>query len=421
MDNWQFWLIAGAMTLAVAAVLLRAMARAGDDLRAAAEFDIKVYKDQLAEIERDLTRGTLPPEEADRQRAEVSRRLLEADRAAQAGNAPVRRGGVRVAAAVVAVILAGAFFAYDRLGALGYPDLPLSLRLQMSENLRAARPDQATAEAQAPKPEAQPVDPAFADLIDKLRAAVAARPTDVKGLELLASNEARLGNLPAARKAMEQLVAVKGDQASADDHAALAEVMIMAAAGAVTPEAEQALTRALAIDPDNGTARFYSGELMAQIGRYDMTFRLWAPLLDKAAQDGGPQDAPWIAPIRAQIEDIAFRAGEKYTLPEAAMPQAAMPQAAMPGPDAGAVAAAAEMTPEERQAMIEGMVAQLDTRLQDEGGSPEEWARLVNALVQLDRLPNAQAAYDRAKVALKGDTVGTSALRELAVTSGLTP
>lgn len=411
MDNWQFWLIAGAVTLAVAAVLLRAMARAGDDLRAAAEFDIKVYKDQLTEIERDLTRGTLPPEEADRQRAEVSRRLLEADRAAQAGNGPVRRGGIPVAAAVVAVILAGAFLAYDRLGAPGYPDLPLSLRLQMSEDLRAARPDQATAEAIAPKAEAQPVDPAFADLIGKLRAAVAERPTDVKGLELLASNEARLGNLPAARKAMEQLVAAKGDGATAEDHAALAEVMIMAAAGVVTPEAEQALTRALALDPDNGTARFYSGVLMAQVGRYDVTFRLWAPLLDTAAQDGGPQDAPWIAPIRAQIEDIAFRAGEKYTLPEAVMP----------GPDAGDVAAAAEMSAEDRQAMIEGMVAQLDTRLQSEGGSPEEWARLVNALVQLDRLPEAQAAYDRSKVALKGDTVGTSALKELAVTSGLTP
>lgn len=411
MDNWQFWLIAGAVTLAVAAVLLRAMARAGEDLRTAAEFDVRVYKDQLAEIERDLIRGTLPPEEADRQRAEVARRLLEADRAAQGGTAPVRRGGIPIAAAVVAVTLAGTFLAYDRLGAPGYPDLPLSLRLQMSENLRAARPDQATAEAQAPKPEAQPVDPAFADLMKQLRAAVAVRPTDVKGLELLASNEARLGNLPAARKAMEQLVAAKGDKATADDHAALAEVMIMAAAGAVTPEAEQALTRALAIDPDNGTARFYSGVLMAQIGRYDVTFRLWEPLLEK-----GPQDAPWIAPIRAQIEDIAFRAGEKYTLPEAEMPDATMP-----GPSAGDVAAAAEMSAEDRQAMIEGMVAQLDTRLQSEGGSPEEWARLVNALVQLDRKPDAQAAYDRAKVALKGDTVGTSALRELAVTSGLTP
>ena len=71
--------------------------------------------------------------------------------------------------------------------------------------------------------------------------------------------------------------------------------------------------------------------------------------------------------------------------------------------------------------MIEGMVANLDTRLREQGGSPEEWARLVNALVQLDRKPDAQAAYDRAKLAIKGDTVGLSALKELAVTSGLTP
>lgn len=405
MDNWQFWLIAGALTVAVAATLLRALSRSGDGLRAAAEFDIKVYKDQLAEIDRDLARGTLPPEEADRQRAEVSRRLLEADRALQAGPVTVRRGGAMAAAALVALTLAGSFFAYDRLGAPGYPDLPLSLRMQMSEDRRAARPDQATAEAAAPKPAPQAVDPAFADLMDKLRAAVKDRPSDVQGLELLASNEARLGNLPAARQAMEQLIKAKGDQATAEDHAALAEVMIMAAGGIVTPQAEQALTKALSLDADNGTARFYSGVLMAQVGRYDLTFRLWAPLLDK-----GPQDAPWIAPIRDQIEDIAARAGEKYTLP-----------AAMPGPDAGDMAAAAEMSAEDRQAMIEGMVSNLDTRLKEQGGSPEEWARLVNALVQLDRKPDAQAAYDRAKAALQGDTVGLSALKELAVTSGLTP
>ena len=104
MDNWHFWLIAAALTLAVAAILLRAMARAGGDLDAAAEFDIKVYKDQLSEIERDLARGTLPPEEADRQRAEVSRRLLDADRALQAGPVTARRGGIPIAAAVVAVV-----------------------------------------------------------------------------------------------------------------------------------------------------------------------------------------------------------------------------------------------------------------------------------------------------------------------------
>lgn len=408
MENVQFWLVAVGAIVAVGATLLRALYRPADDPRAAAEFDIRVYKDQLAEIDRDLARGTLPADEAGRLRAEVSRRLLDADRALQSGPGPVSRGGLALAAGVVALALIGGVALYQRLGAPGYPDLPLAVRMELSDELRAARPSQSAAEAAAPKPEAAPADPQFADLMDKLRAAVAERPDDVRGLELLASNEARLGNLTAAREAMEKLVAAKGASATAEDEAALAEVMIMAAGGVVTPEAEAVLTRALTKDANNGTARYYSGLLMAQVGRYDLTFRLWAPLLDQ-----GPQDAPWIAPVRAQIEEIAARAGERYTLPPA--------PGALPGPDADAMAAAAEMSEADRQAMIEGMVTQLDDRLKAEGGSPEEWARLVNALVQLDRKADAQAAYDRAKAAVKGDTVGSAALRELAVTSGLVP
>ena len=85
MENWQFWLAAGAIVLAVAATLIRALVRAKGELREAAEYDLQVYKDQLADIDRDLARGTLPAEEADRLRTEVSRRLLDADRAARRG------------------------------------------------------------------------------------------------------------------------------------------------------------------------------------------------------------------------------------------------------------------------------------------------------------------------------------------------
>lgn len=403
MENWQFWLVAAAITAAVGATLVRALTRAGTDLRAAAEFDIRVYRDQLAEIDRDLARGTLAADEGARLKAEVSRRLLDADRALQAGSAPVGRGGLGVAMALVVVAVAGALWAYTQLGVPGYPDLPLAARMEMSKELLAARPNQADAEAAAPKAESPPVDADFAGLMDKLRAAVAERPDDQRGLELLASNEARLGNLVAAHKAMAQLVAVKGDAATAEDHAALAELMVMAAGGTVSPEAEAELKTALQMDPNNGTARYYSGVLMAQVGRYDLTFRLWAPLLEN-----GPPDAPWVDPIRSQIEDIAWRAGEKYTLPPTG-----------PGPDAAAVAAAGDMTPEERQAMIEGMVGRLDDRLKTEGGTPEEWARLLNALVQLGRTEDAQAAFDRARKALEGDAVGLSGVTETAVSLGL--
>ena len=84
MGDWVFWMVAAAVAGLVTAALILAARRNRGETRSAAEFDLTVYRDQLAEIERDLDRGVLPPEEAHRLRTEVSRRLLEADRAAQA-------------------------------------------------------------------------------------------------------------------------------------------------------------------------------------------------------------------------------------------------------------------------------------------------------------------------------------------------
>lgn len=407
MENWEFWLAAGAITLGVGATLVRALSRASGELRDASEYDLQVYKDQLADIDRDLARGTIPADEADRLRTEVSRRLLEADRLARAAKGEARRGGLALPAAVVALALLAGFLVYDRIGAPGYPDLPLSHRMALSDEAMANRPSQAEAEAAAPAavPPAE-VDAAFLDLMDKLRTAVEQRPDDLRGLELLAANEARLGNHAAARAAMEQIVAVKGEAATPEDRAALAEIMIMAAGGIVTPEAEEQLVRALTADARNGTALFYSGLLFAQVGRYDRTFDIWAPLLRDS-----PPDAPWVAPIRASIEDVAWRAGVEYTLPAA-------PAA---GPDSGAIAAAEDMSPEDRQAMIEGMVAQLGDRLATEGGTPEEWAQLISSLAVLGRKDEAQTIYAEALAKFEGQRSSQSFLREQALNAGLTP
>ena len=405
MESLAFWVAAGAMGLAVAALFVLALLRARSDVQSAAAFDLKVYRDQLAEIDRDLTRGTLPADEADRLRTEVSRRLLDADRAAQATAPSTSRGGFAIAATLILALIGGAFWAYTRLGAPGYPDLPLAARFAMSEEMRANRPSQAEMEATASLPTPITPDAQFAELMAKLRTAVAARPDDAQGLELLASNEARLGNLTAARVAMESLLRVKGDTATSDDHAALAELMIMATGGLVSPEAEAALTQALTLDPTNPTARYYYGLMAAQVARFDRTFALWKPLLDQ-----GPADAPWIAPIRAQIDDVAARAGVEFTLPDPA-----------PGPDAEALAAAQDMSPEDRQAMIEGMVAQLGDRLATEGGTVEEWARLITSLATLNRKDEAATIYAEALTKFDGSPSQQSFLREAALNAGLTP
>ena len=199
------------------------------------------------------------------------------------------------------------------------------------------------------------------------------------GLELLALHEERLGNLAAARKAQEDLVALRGTDATAADHARLAALMTEAAGGLITPEAEAQMARALQLDPRDPQARFMAGLLQIQNGRPDRAFPVWAALLAE-----GPADAPWLAPIRASIQDLAWFAGQPgYTPPEPS-------GTALPGPDAEAMAAAEAMTPEDRRRMVEGMVEGLETRLATQGGTPDEWARLIGALVVIGRQDHAR-------------------------------
>ena len=47
----------------------------------------------------------------------------------------------------------------------------------------------------------------YLELMAQLREAVAGRPGDLRGLQLLARNEAALGNMAAARKAQERISA----------------------------------------------------------------------------------------------------------------------------------------------------------------------------------------------------------------------
>ncbi|WP_042247703.1 cytochrome c biogenesis protein, partial [Paracoccus sp. PAMC 22219] len=146
------------------------------------------------------------------------------------------------------------------------------------------------------------------------------------------------------------------------------------------------LQRALTLDPTQPQARYLQGVLLIQNGRPDRAFPLWRALLDE-----GPEGAPWIAPIRAAIEDLAWLAGDdEYRAPAA-------PAADLPGPDADALSAAQNLPPEKRAQMVQGMVDRLQDRLATQGGSPEEWARLIAALAVLDRRDQAVAILAEAR------------------------
>jgi cytochrome c-type biogenesis protein CcmH len=297
---------------------------------------MQVYRDQLKEVDRDVARGVLS---GGRSRNDPGRGVAPAARGRPAGaaadggrDAPGAATGA-MAALTAAVVVGGTIALYLWLGAPGYPDLPLATRIEMAEAARANRPDQASAEAEAANM-ARPGVEASAEylaLMERLRATVAERPDDVQGHRLLARNEAALGNYVAARAAQDRVVALLGETATAQDLADQADLMVMAAGGYVSPEAEAVLARALARDPRNGAARYYSGLLMAQTGRADLAFQLWDGLLRESA----PTD-PWVPPIRAQIRAVAEIAGVTDYAPQIGVGRAC----AAPGPTAEQVEAA---------------------------------------------------------------------------------
>ena len=410
MDDVMFWGVAVAMALAVTGMMVMALARGRADTAAA--YDLQVYRDQLKEVDRDLARGMIAPDEAERLKAEIGRRVLAAD-AASRETAAVAAGPGRLAVAIplAATVAAVGFGVYLLRGDPGYGDLPLATRLAAAEAARAERPRQAEAEAQAsaslpPAPLSN--DARHAELLDRLRKVMAERPNDLQGQELLARNEMLVGNYTAAAAAQAMVVALKGPVATAQDLAAQAELMIMAAGGYVSPEAETVLSAALEKDRLNGSARYYSGLMFVQTGRPDLAFRFWAPLWESSRPDD-----PWVEALGAQLPDVAFMAGQhRYQMPD-------LRAAPMPGPDAAALEAAQDMTPEQRDQMVRGMVDGLMDRLANEGGTAPEWARLIRALGVLGDMDRAKAIHAEALSRFAGRDNDLAEIAAAAAEAGL--
>jgi cytochrome c-type biogenesis protein CcmH len=398
MTGGIFWAVAAGLAALVAFVLIGALRRvpvSGDGSGA----DLAVYRDQMTEIERDLARGTIGADEAARLRAEVGKRMIEADRARAAGPGAVgRTSTAAIIALILAVVVPGGLAAYWGLGAPGYPDMALEARLAALDEGIRNRPSQEAELATQGRTRDAALD---ATLAEELAAA-----TDPETLRGRFRQHFEAGEMQSAVRVQERLLALEADAASSSDHANLALALVAEAQGYVSPEAEAELRKALQRDMENQLARYLVGEMFLQGGRYDQAFRFWRPLAE-----GGDPAAPWTGSIRERIGQVAELAGVTY----------APPALEGAGPTAGDVAAAAEMTPEERQAMIEGMVAQLSDRLATEGGDVEDWNRLIRSLAILERLDDAQKIYDEAKAKFEGRPAELSFLRLAAVETGLTP
>ena len=134
-----FWIVAAAMTAAVTALvltpLLRSRQAVGPGAGSRASYDMEVYRDQLAELERDLARGVIDNRQAQAARAEIGRRMLavaeEGKREAASPGGAASRASRSIALALCVVIPAAHSPSISRPASPTFPDSP-SLHVKQS-------------------------------------------------------------------------------------------------------------------------------------------------------------------------------------------------------------------------------------------------------------------------------------------------
>ena len=116
------------------------------------------------------------------------------------------------------------------------------------------------------------------------------------------------------------------------------------------------------------------------------------------------------------LEALQAEAAPSAPPPKPATTAVSIPQ---PGPNAGQVAAAAQMAPAERNSMIASMVARLAQRLAEKGSDVDGWLRLIKAYSVLGERDKALAAATNARNALAGNSDNLRRIGELTKELGL--
>jgi len=371
-------IILGALTAATLALLLRPLIGGVGKTRPRADYDAEVYRDQLAELDRDISRGLVEPEQAKAARAEIARRLLAADAAstsetaetsaAKQGAAPGRTKAAAIALAILLPAGAGALYY-----ALGSPDLPGQ---PFAERDRGG-PDKATVarlEAAAKAIEAR----------------LKKTPKDTALLGRLGRINFVLGRYTNAAAIYARALTI--EPGSAAFAASQGEALVFANRRVVGKAAKALFERALKADKNDVRARFYLALAKAQAGDRDGALREWITLEAETRPE-----AAWRRQLARFIETTAREAGlTPAALAKLRADAGKAAQAKGRGPNRDDMARAGRLSPDQRAAMIRGMVEGLAARLKENPDDLAGWQRLGRSYMVLRDYPKAAEAYGQA-------------------------
>ena len=362
------WFVFALMTVAAIFAVLWPLSRGASATAGGSE--AVVYKDQLAEIERDVAAGLIGVSEAEAARVEIGRRLLAATDG-QRDLSSRSSLGLRRAAAVVALVglPAAALMFYLALGSPWLGDFSLASRTRAADGN-------------------QPLENMVAQVVAHLEK----NPADARGWTVLAPVLARLGRYDDAVGAYRNVITYAGD--NAERRADLGEALALAAGGVVTAEAKSEFERAVAQNSEEPRANYFLGLAAEQDGRKADAAAIWRAVLAKA-----PPDAPW----RPLVQDALTRVGGS------------------PAPSLSneTMAAAKDMSDPDRNEMIRGMVDRLAMRLKQNSGDVEGWLRLMRAYMVMGERDKAASALIDARQGVAADAERLRQLNEGAKNLGL--
>ena len=351
-------------------------------------YDVAIYKDQLAELERDLESGVISKAETEAARTEIERRLLGiAAVASDANEAKSATGGKLVAIVFIGFglpVITAAL--YLHLGSPNYPNAPY-----------AGRDISAERESQERRQEGQKM----AGLVKTLAERMEREPTNLQGWLLLGRTyltmEREEDAVAALRKAVE--LAPKDPSVATE----LAEALVIAANNRVGEEAHKIFKGVLSSDARAPRARYYLALADAQDGKLRDALQGWTDLLAVS-----PSDAPWRNTVTQRIQNTARDlkidpASVKASLsakllgPDKPKALPAQPYSTAPGPNRSDIEAADQMLASERAEMIRGMVQRLADRMTDNPDDLEGWQRLAKAYRVLGKTKKVRAAEAQIK------------------------
>lgn len=350
------------LTAIAVTAILRPLLRRAASAPARSELGLAIYRDQMAELARDRARGLISETEARDAEAEIGRRILALPRdGSDAVPATAKRTWFGPAA-LASVAVFAALGVYFLVGAPGAPDRPLAARKTELDRTRAEG------------------NKALEARVAELSAQLTKTPDDQAGWLRLAQMQQALGRNAEAVDSYRRAYTLSGG--APETAASLGEALVLAAQGQVTPEAKTLFEGALERDKREPRARFYLGLAENQAGRLQEALKIWAAL----AADSRP-DAPWMPMLTARIRQTAAELGVD--------PATVLPKPA-PAPSAEDMQAAQDMTPEQRNAMVRGMVDQLAAKLKDNPNDLDGWLRLGRSYRVLGEREKTANAFQHA-------------------------